>query len=202
MEAVAHAVEESTALAGPVRMPVPVSDLFINRVLAPYRPHARYLQGARITAFCDPAGPSGAPAGPLVEIEGRFSVTENCYMNETRCFNAVEFNICYNQLAYVLFGQCIFKGLFNRQDAAWYGKVNLSFSKYLKHELFSLSIVQVEGAFVKPLNCNDFTATLAVQRILWAGQTATVHTHIAFSDASGIKSHGKVLLSFRLLNGL
>ncbi|MGW6540873.1 FcoT family thioesterase [Streptomyces sp. NPDC055051] len=43
--------------------------------------------------------PGGADGRPLTG-SGMFTIPEPCYIDDTGHFNAVEFNICYNQLAY------------------------------------------------------------------------------------------------------
>ena len=50
----------------------------------------------------------------LITGKGRFSIPESCYIDSTGHFNAVEFNICYNQLAYVLFAGCINAGVMGK----------------------------------------------------------------------------------------
>ena len=46
------------------------------------------------------AATKGKDAG-LISAKGRFSIPDSCYIDDTGHFNAVEFNICFNQLAYV-----------------------------------------------------------------------------------------------------
>jgi len=75
-------------------------------ILRPYRPHARYLKSAEITAFRAKAADDKSKTA-LVTAGGRFSIPESCYIDDTGHFNAVEFNICFNQLAYVAFGKCL-----------------------------------------------------------------------------------------------
>ena len=53
----------------------------------------------------------------LIVGKGRFSIPESCYIDDTGHFNAVEFNICYNQLAYVLFAGVIDAGLMHKVRA-------------------------------------------------------------------------------------
>ncbi len=187
-----------------IAMPMEISDAFINRILVPYRENAKYLKSARILDYYD-AGVSEAPAGgnpPLVTIEGRFSIPESCYIDDTGHFNAVEFNICFNQLAYVLFGKCIQSGIFHRVVFDWEQRVNLSFDSFLKYQLSSIFIARIEGNFLKPLDSKNFSARLTINRIMWTAQTAFVHTQISYNDSKGVKSKGGVLLAFRTVNGL
>ncbi|MEI6950398.1 FcoT family thioesterase [Paraflavisolibacter sp. H34] len=176
-----------------------VPDYFLEKVLQLYKPQVRYLQSAQVK---EGAGPEGGEPGRLVAITGRFSIHENGFSEEVRHFNAVEFHLCYHQLAYVLMGQCIFRGIFNRLHPGWYGWANLSFAKYFRKQLFTLDIVHIEGSFLQPLNCYNFFADLAIEKITVQEETALLDTSISFSDAFGIKSHGHIKLAFRLRNGL
>src|SRR5882724_11344285 len=83
-------------------VPMDISDTLVADILKPYRPHARYLRSAQITHFRDKAAEGIAANKGLVTAAGRFSIPESCYIDDTGHFNAVEFNICYNQLAYVM----------------------------------------------------------------------------------------------------
>ena len=187
-----------------IRMPLMITDAFLAKILTPYRDHAKYLKSAQVLDYYEPdiTGQLSGNAGPLVTIEGNFSIAESCYIDDTGHFNAVEFNICYNQLAYVLFGKCIQAGIFHRVIPDWAERVNLTFDNFLKYQLSSMFIAKIEGSFLKPLNGKNFKARLTITRILWTDQTAFVHTQISFSDTFGIKSKGPVLLAFRTNQGL
>ncbi len=73
----------------------------LELVLRPYRTHCRYLK----TAVLDVTGESSAT------VSGMFEIDESCYIDDTGHFNAVEFNICYNQLAYYLIAKSVQDGL-------------------------------------------------------------------------------------------
>ena len=87
------------------RLPIAISDTFVADILKPYRPRATYLRSAEITQFSEEALEDSASDVSLVTGAGRFSIPESCYIDDTGHFNAVEFNICYNQLAYVVFAK-------------------------------------------------------------------------------------------------
>ena len=89
-------------------LPANISKDFIDDILKPYRKHAQYLKSAELTHFQDKCScaTKGKDAG-LITAKGRFSIPESCYIDDTGHFNAVEFNICFNQLAYVAFGKCL-----------------------------------------------------------------------------------------------
>lgn len=187
-----------------IQMPMEISDAFIARILKPYRENAKYLKSACILDYCEPFSDPAPEKGhdELVTIEGTFSIPESCYIDDTGHFNAVEFNICFNQLAYVLFGKCIQSGIFHRVVFDWEQRVNLSYESYLKYQLSSMFIARIEGNFLKPLDAKDFKARLTINRIMWTAQTAFVHTKISYGDKKSGRSKGSVLLAFRTVNGL
>lgn len=186
-----------------IPMPMEISDAFIARILKPYRENAKYLKSARILDYCEPfSDPALKDNNELVSIEGTFSIPESCYIDDTGHFNAVEFNICFNQLAYVLFGKCIQSGIFHRVVFDWEQRVNLSYESFLKYQLSSMFIAKIEGNFLKQLDSKLFQARLTINRIMWTAQTAFVYTKISYSDAKGVRSKGGVLLAFRTVNGL
>lgn len=203
MEPVANNLYQVSNTDTRIQMPMIISDAFIAKILTPYKENAKYLKSAQILNYYEPdiLG-QGKDQNDMVTIEGRFAIAESCYIDDTGHFNAVEFNICYNQLAYVLFGKCIQTGIFHKVVFDWEERVNLSFDTFIKYQLSSMFIAKIEGNFLKPLNSKNFFARLAIRRIMWTNQTAFVHTNISFSDAQGVKSKGSVLLAFRTVNGL
>jgi hypothetical protein len=177
--------------AGALSRVIPAS--FLTEVLAPYRDNAKYLRSAEITHV---RGGAAGEAGGLVTGRGRFAIPESCYIDDTGHFNAVEFNICYNQLAYVVFGHCIAGGIMPRLVPGWDQKVKLSYGDYRRHQLPSMLIARLEGRFVKQLKSDDFAGELTVDRITVKGHGCFCFTTIAFSDAEGVKAHGSVVLAF------
>ncbi|MEO8174593.1 MAG: FcoT family thioesterase [Sediminibacterium sp.] len=204
METLTHSLYQVSKTGTRIQMPMIISDAFIAKILTPYKENAKYLKSARIMDYYEPGliGQSPVDQKAMVTIEGIFSIAESCYIDDTGHFNAVEFNICYNQLAYVLFGKCIQSGIFQKVVPDWEDRVNLTYESFLKYQLSSMFIAKIEGNFLKPLNARNFHATLTIRRIMWTNQTAFVHTQISYSDAKGVKSKGAVLLAFRTVNGL
>jgi hypothetical protein len=82
--------------------PIEISPAFVADILSPYKAHARYLKTAEIASFREKSSDDKGK-GALAKGVGRFAILESCYIDNTGHFNAVEFNICFNQLAYVMF---------------------------------------------------------------------------------------------------
>jgi hypothetical protein len=175
------------------RLPMAISDAFVSEILKPYREHARYLKSAELTQFSEEALRNSDSKECLVTGVGRFSIPESCYIDDTGHFNAVEFNICFNQLAYVAFGKCLEANILKnlRLEGA-----SVSFGDFKRHQLANMLIVSIESRYYKMLKSDDFTAELTINRISASAGAYFVFTSIAFADAEGIKAKGTVLLAF------
>ena len=127
-----------------------VDPQLLARVLTPYKPHCRYLRTAAVRY---------AGAKPIAVASGTFSIPESCYIASTGHFNAVEFNICYNQLAYVLFAGCINAGVMGKVRAVQ-GAGIPTMAEFKNDQLPAMMIVALESRYFKPLDSKDFTAEL------------------------------------------
>jgi hypothetical protein len=180
--------------------PLAISSAFIAEILQPYRDNAKYLKAAEIThvrakSAVEAVASVDETAG-LMTGRGHFAIPESCYIDDTGHFNAVEFNICFNQLAYVLFGHCVASGVMPRLIPSWETRVRLSYADYKRHQLPSMLIAKLEGRFSQQLDSRDFFGELTLNRVSAAGRAYFCFTSIAFSDAQGVKSRGSVVLAF------
>src|SRR4029079_17504306 len=135
-----NALNSDGALA--LNLPLNISKDFIVDILKPYRTHAQYLKSAETTHFMDKSSPAtnGKDLG-LIKGSGRFSIPCSCYIDDTGHFNAVEFNICFNQLAYVLFGKCLDADILKNLRLE---RGNVSFADFKRHQLAAMLIVSIE----------------------------------------------------------
>jgi hypothetical protein len=185
-------------IGGGHRMPMAISDAFVADILKPYRKHSTYLRSAEITQFSAKALQDNASDESLVTGTGRFSIPESCYIDDTGHFNAVEFNICYNQLAYVLFAKCVDAGLMHQLWSANVQQHIPSFAEYKRQQLPAMLIVRVDGVrFFKQMKSDDFGAELSINRMTMLGQAGFFFTSITFSDCEGVKAKGSVVLAFQ-----
>ena len=179
---------------GPAKLPLDIPGNFIAEILKPYRREATYLRSARLESVRDKRdlAPGSKETG-LITASGRFSIPNSCYIDSTGHFNAVEFNICFNQLAYVVFGKCIdldvLKNL--RLDDS-----NMSFGEFRRNQLSSMLIVKIESRYYKMLKPANFKATLSIDRVAATGGAFFCFTSIDFSDDEGVKAKGTVLLAY------
>lgn len=154
------------------------SSSLVELALNPYKSHCRYLLGA--TAKRSEDGVS------LVEAEGEFSIPESCYIASTGHFNAVEFNICYNQLAYYLLAEIIQNG--------WIpALVNWKLSDFRQRQLPNCLIVRLHCCFRNPLDARLFTGRIAVNKMSVKQGTIFMKTSCTFEDTSGASCKGEAL---------
>ncbi|MEZ0303101.1 MAG: FcoT family thioesterase [Hyphomicrobiaceae bacterium] len=177
-----------------VNLPIAVSPAFIGEILRPYRQRSRYLKEAVITHFRDKASEGPAATSGLITAEGKFAIEESCYIDDTGHFNAVEFNICYNQLAYVMFGKCVAEGLMGRLRCE---RVEVpTFSEFKRHQLPNMVIVSIESRYYRQLDSRSFTGTLRLERISPVGGAWFFFTTMTFADSEGVKAKDSVVLAF------
>jgi hypothetical protein len=176
------------------QFPIAIADEFTAEILKPYRENATYLKAAEIVEVNDKTAIAGTDQ-KLIVGKGRFSIPESCYIDSTGHFNAVEFNICYNQLAYVLFAGCINAGVMG-QVRAVQGAGIPTMAEFKNDQLPAMMIVALESRYFKPLDSKDFTAELSINKISAVGNAWFFFTTITFSDSQGVKAKGSVTLAY------
>jgi hypothetical protein len=167
-----NAVETGTELEA--------SQAVVERVLSPYKLRCRYL--LRATAERNPCKER------LVAARGEFAIPESCYIAATGHFNAVEFNICYNQLAYCLMAVCIEHTLLHA-----FSRWNLN--EFSRRQLSDFLIVQFSSSFRKPLKSEAFYGRVEINRISRRQDTIFLKTTCHFDDRCGGESAGGALIA-------
>ena len=193
--AAAQAALQAQQVPEEPQFPIAIPSTFAAEILKPYRQNATYLKSAEITQVNDKASiASGATDQKLIAGKGRFSIPESCYIDDTGHFNAVEFNICFNQLAYVLFAGVINAGLMHKVRAGVFDVPSMT--EFKRHQLPAMMIVSLESRYFAQLNSKDFTAELTINKISAVGNAWFFFTTITFSDSEGVKAKGAVTLAF------
>lgn len=152
-------------------------------ILEVYRPECRYLKTA--TAQQQESG---------VTARGEFSIPEPFYIDATGHFNAVEFNICYNQLAYFAAAKCVADGML-----APLGDWTLA--EYRERQLPSFLIVQLSSRFRRALHSPKFYGEVTFTDIRETSSSTSgqalyiMNTECRFWDDAGGKSDGTVKLA-------
>jgi hypothetical protein len=172
--------------------PVCVESGLLARVLAPYKPACRYLKSAVVHGEPLPAAHAGLngrrPEHALAWAEGEFEIPASCYIDDTGHFNSVEFNLCYNQLVYVLMAQCVASNYL----AAFAG---MTLSEYLQRQLPDVLIHDFHSVFRRPLTPRAFRGTVAIDEALDKRRFVFLKTSVAFEDGAGGHAEGHVALA-------
>lgn len=161
--------------------PARVESSLLSRVLAPYKHSCRYLRAATVHATTD-----GDDA--LAWAEGEFAIPESCYIDDTGHFNSVEFNLCYNQLVYVLMAQCVVSGFVP-------ALARMTLDEYLRRQLPDVLIHDFHSVFKKPLSPRAFRGTVAIVRAAEKARFVLLETAVAFEDSLGGHANGHVALA-------
>ncbi|MFF9146012.1 FcoT family thioesterase [Streptomyces sp. NPDC014861] len=170
---------------GTFRPSAPGSDtddgLLLERVLTPYKPHCRYLRRASLH-------PGGADGRPLTG-SGVFTIPEPCYIDDTGHFNAVEFNICYNQLAYYTLAAMI-RDRVHGPFSEW------TMNDYWVRQLPHILILDMHSRFQRAMRSDDFRGEVelvsAREQSGRSGPLVLVDTLCRFRDEHGGRCEGKV----------
>ena len=155
---------------------------FLDSVLEPYKPNCRYIR----TAAVDVDGRTAR-----LRIRGTFGIPESCYIADTGHFNAVEFNICYNQMAYCLIAKAVDESLIYPFDS-W------TMEDYWERQLPNILISDFRSRFRRPMLSASFSGSIdfvEVAQRYGDRPLVTIDTTCQFSDDSGCSSEGSVKLA-------
>ncbi len=154
-----------------------------ERVLRPYRDHCRYLLSATVR-----------PGADTVTAACEFSVGESYYIDSTGHFNAVEFNICYNQAAYYLIAQTVHYGLMSA-FAGW------QLADFWAAQLSGVFIVEFSATFQQRIDPVAFAGELTFGKAWHHPASAAnpamvaIETTCRFWDDAGGRCLGRALLA-------
>lgn len=161
----------------------------LKSVLTPYKENCRYLQHASFEyQSTDITNPTPEKHKTLLLAKGDFSIPHPCYIADTGHFNAVEFNICYNQLAYYLLAECVQHKLLDHLKS-W------DIDTYTRRQLSDILIVKFSSSFQKAIFSNKFRGSIEVKRVLKKGKTLFFQTTCNFYDDYGGSARGNVLFA-------
>jgi hypothetical protein len=158
-----------------------VSDELLARVLEPYKPGCHYLE----RAWCELPEDG---ADHLVRLTGELAIGSSCYIEDTGHFNAVEFNISYNQLIYTLLGHCVIEHLLPDFQS-------MDLDEYLARQLPDVLIHRFASKFRRPMTARSFRGQVEITETADRGRFVLVKTTCEFEDDAGGNSHGEVSLA-------
>ncbi|MET9448438.1 FcoT family thioesterase [Streptomyces cinerochromogenes] len=160
----------------------------LDHVLRPYRENCRYLKSGVLSV-------SGQPMnGGVATATCEFEIPESCYIDNTGHFNAVEFNICYNQMFYYIAAKAVQDKLFAPFDA-W------SMQDYWDRQLPDILIAKMSSQFRRAINPKRFSGEITVTKVVerargtGAGMLVVADTACRFWDEQGGDSRGEVKIA-------
>lgn len=139
---------------------VEVEPELIDRTLACYFPSVRYLSDARVEYTVD-GQPIATEIGSCYAIaRANFLGKPAWYIRDTGHLNAIEFNICYNQIAFVLLAQCIEVGALAPLCR------HLPKEEFLARMLPDIVIHRYSVVFNRPMPTARFRASVGISRVV------------------------------------
>ncbi len=164
----------------------PTDEELLHRVLTPYRgKRCEYLKSATVTREGDPRD------GGRLTAACSFHIPESCYIDDTGHFNAVEFNICYNQMAYYVMAKSVKESLlepFSRWTA----------EQFWARQLADVYITDFRSSFRKAMRGRNFRGEIEIVDVAeWDANDlrdalVIMRTRCRFWDEHGGVSTGEV----------
>ena len=174
----------STDQAAAVAATYPDDRELLSLVLRPYRVHCQYLKSAVLEVA----------QNHLPTVSGDFEIGESCYIDDTGHFNAVEFNICYNQLIYYLIAKSVQEGLLP-ELRSW------TLDDFWRSQLPDILITNFSSSFKRKMRGKRFFGSLSVADVVrldksaWWRSQIVLRTSCRFWDEPGGLSVGKVTIA-------
>lgn len=167
-----------------------VSQDLLDVFLEPYKENCKYLKKAQ---FQEPEQShlikkSNSNNQGLWFIQADLSISESCYIADTGHFNSVEFNICYNQLFYILIAYLVKNNLLEVMK-------DWDLETYKRRQLSDFLIVNFSSTFKKPINSRNFQGTLSINKYSARSNLIMLKTSCAFYDNNGGWSEGDVTIA-------
>jgi hypothetical protein len=167
-----------------------VGEEVLSRILEPYKSHCKYLKRASLERGGYPNPPGEPPR--VLSGHGWFSIPESCYIADTGHFNAVEFNICFNQLAYTLVAAAVARGSLAVLS-------HFTFDEFCRRQLSDCVIANFSSEFPSAMRRDEFYGNLHIERVSVRKGTVFMKTICEFRDHRNGRSSGQALLA--VVNG-
>jgi hypothetical protein len=159
-------------------------DLLV-RALQPYKPHCKYLKTMMVSTN-----------GTVVSGRGELEIWESCYIDDTGHLNAVEVNICFNQMLYYLIAKCVQERL-----TTIFGRWTLD--DYWARQLADILIARYRITFRSPINARHFFGEIFFARIVErrlsanGGPVIWIDAEFAYWDNDGGRCEGEAKVAIR-----
>jgi len=177
-----------------------IEQSFLDKILKPYHPtDTDYLKSTHINL-----NTTHIKDAPILTTIGRFNISRSCYIKDTGHFNAVEFLICFNQLAYATFGHMINSRFFDSNSINGVTPqckeimANISIETYFDKQLSSMLILKTTTRFKRTIDAKLFTGMFSVNKFSYKKNILFISTSCIFRDDNKGYAEGDVLLAYPL----
>ncbi len=156
--------------------------VLLERVMSPYKDHCKYMKAATLKAEGNFA------EGEYLTGNANFQIPESCYIDDTGHFNAVEFNLCYNQLMYYTIAKAV-----KEQAAEMFSHWDMGM--YWKRQLPDILIADFNSSFRRPLDSENFYGEIEFVASRSIRTLQYINTLIRFTDDGTGHCEGAVKLA-------
>ncbi|AFY40360.1 hypothetical protein Lepto7376_4249 [[Leptolyngbya] sp. PCC 7376] len=163
-----------------------ISPTLIQQILIPYESkNTAYLKAANIISRSSDLDQDQTKGSNDYVIQGDFEITESCYIDDTGHFNAVEFNICYNQIFYVAIANACF-------DQSFQYLRDMTLEEFYKKQLPNIYITRLESHYKKTISPKNFEGILSIKKARKIRDVIFFRTQIDFTDHNEGLAYGEV----------
>jgi hypothetical protein len=157
----------------------------IDSILSCYRTHCQYVKKAGF--YSGDHLPLDPERDALLSMKAELAVPESCYIDDTGHFNAVEFNICYNQMIYLLMAYAVDHGLLDIGIS--------SLEEFKQRMLPDILIIDMKNKFRRAMNSNQLFGTVSIHKCVSRKQMFILKTSCHFFDDEDGEQYGDVTLA-------
>lgn len=155
-------------------------------VLRPYIKECRYIQAPRIEVG---RRREAGRAESIVAVNAKCAIPATFYIEDTGHFNAVEFNLCFNQLAYYVIAASVKHRLIDA-FASW------NIDEYKRRQLPDILIAKLSAQFIRPVHGAAFDGWLDITKVSTSSKGHIFLTmEVAFTDNHDGFAQGEVTLA-------
>jgi len=168
-----------------------LSEELLSRVLIPYRDNCKYLK--KLSMEYLPVSSEVSPDASEASIAaiGELSIGESCYIDSTGHFNAVEFQICANQLMYAMGAEVTRLRILRAFSS-------MDLEGYYERQLPNVLITNVTMAFKRVMNPRRFRGRLQLDRAYCMRDRAFWECTVTYDDEEGGLADGTIIVTMGL----
>ncbi len=138
----------------PESLAQPMDDALRLRVLAPYKPIARYVHRAVLSHRGNGGTPRAADPATWIRLDAECGFAASCYIESTGHLNAVECNITYNQMLYLGLAETVRQRLLP-ELRHW------SLDDFFRAQLPDVLIADYHARFRRPMKAHRYGGWMA-----------------------------------------